>query len=50
MPIQLLEENDGKILGIHISGKLVKENYAGFAPKRLAGILHACLILVPAFI
>jgi len=30
MPIQLNEENDGKLLAIHISGKLVKDDYADF--------------------
>ena len=33
MPIQFDEENDGKILDIHVSGKLVKADYADFVPK-----------------
>ena len=32
MPIQLKEENGGKILVIHISGKLVKADYGHFVP------------------
>jgi hypothetical protein len=32
MPIQLTEENGGKILVVHASGKLVKEDYAGLGP------------------
>jgi hypothetical protein len=32
MPIQLNEENNGKLLAIHISGKLVKDDYADFVP------------------
>jgi hypothetical protein len=30
VPIQLNEENNGKLLVIHVSGKLVKEGYAAF--------------------
>ena len=33
MPIQLHEENGGKLLAIHISGKLVKADYAPFVPE-----------------
>jgi len=33
MPIQLQEENDGKILVVHLSGKLTKEDYAQFVPE-----------------
>ncbi|MFY9329094.1 MAG: STAS/SEC14 domain-containing protein [Georgfuchsia sp.] len=33
MTIQLNEENDGKILVVHVSGKLVKEDYAHFVPE-----------------
>ena len=33
MPIQLREGNDGKILVIHISGKLIKSDYTAFVPK-----------------
>jgi len=32
MPIQLNEESDGKLLAIHVSGKLVKDDYADFVP------------------
>ncbi|MGO9446301.1 MAG: STAS/SEC14 domain-containing protein [Thiobacillaceae bacterium] len=32
MPIQLNEENNGKLLAIHVSGKLVKDDYADFVP------------------
>ena len=32
MPIQLNEENGGKILVIHVSGKLAKADYAHFVP------------------
>jgi hypothetical protein len=40
MPIQLYEEDGGKILIVQVSGKLVKEDYAGFVPvfERLAGL------------
>ena len=33
MPIQLREENGGKVLVIHISGKLVKADYEHFVPE-----------------
>lgn len=33
MPIQLTEENDGNILVVHVSGKLVKADYAHFVPE-----------------
>jgi hypothetical protein len=33
MPIQLNEENGGKILIVHISGKLVKADYVHFVPE-----------------
>ena len=32
MPIQLKEENGGKTLAVHVSGKLVKADYADFVP------------------
>jgi hypothetical protein len=32
MPIQLNEENNGKLLVIHVSGKLVKNDYTDFVP------------------
>lgn len=32
MPIQLNEENSGKLLAVHVSGKLVKDDYADFVP------------------
>ncbi|MGA7951291.1 MAG: STAS/SEC14 domain-containing protein [Thiobacillaceae bacterium] len=32
MPIQLTEEDNGKLLTIHVSGKLVKDDYADFVP------------------
>lgn len=32
MAIQLNEENNGKLLTIHASGKLVKDDYADFVP------------------
>ena len=40
MSIQLNEENGGKILVVHVSGKLVKEDYETFVPEfdRLARI------------
>ncbi len=39
MPIQLSEIAGGKILVVHVSGKLVKEDYAAFGPTftRLVG-------------
>ena len=33
MPMQITEEADGKILVIHISGKLVKADYAPLEPE-----------------
>ena len=33
MPIQLNEENGGKILVVHVSGKLAKADYKYFAPE-----------------
>ncbi|MEO8341103.1 MAG: STAS/SEC14 domain-containing protein [Nitrospirota bacterium] len=33
MPIQLNEENGGKILVVHVSGKLVKADYERFVPE-----------------
>jgi len=33
MPIQLNEENGGKILVVHVSGKLVKTDYEHFVPE-----------------
>lgn len=32
MPIQLKEENDGRILAVKVSGKLVKADYADIVP------------------
>jgi hypothetical protein len=33
MPIQFNEENGGKLLAVHVSGKLVKADYAQFVPE-----------------
>ena len=33
MPIQLSEENGGKILVVRVSGKLAKPDYAHFVPE-----------------
>lgn len=33
MPIRLDEENAGKILIVHVSGKLAKTDYEGFVPE-----------------
>ena len=33
MPIQLNEENGGKALAIHVSGKLEKADYQQFVPE-----------------
>lgn len=33
MPIQLIEENGGKVLVAHVSGKLVKADYEHFVPE-----------------
>jgi len=33
MPIQLNEENGGKILAVHVSGKLTKADYDNFVPE-----------------
>ena len=40
MPIQLNEENGGKLLVVHVSGKLVKADYEHFVPEfgRLVGL------------
>lgn len=32
MAIQLNEENNGKLLAIHVTGKLIKDDYAEFVP------------------
>ena len=33
MPIQLNEENGGKVLVVHVSGKLAKADYEHFVPE-----------------
>jgi len=33
MPIQLNEEGGGKVLAVHVSGKLAKADYAEFVPE-----------------
>ena len=33
MPIQLNEENGGKLLDVHVSGKLAKADYEHFVPE-----------------
>lgn len=33
MPIQLSEENDGKTIIVHVSGKLIKADYDHFVPE-----------------
>ena len=33
MPIQLNEDNGGKILAVHVSGKLAKADYEHFVPE-----------------
>ena len=33
MPIQLNEENGGKLLAVHVSGKLAKADYEHFVPE-----------------
>ena len=33
MPIQLNEENGGKVIAVHVSGKLVKADYELFVPE-----------------
>lgn len=33
MPIQLIEANDGRILKVRVSGKLLKEDYEHFVPE-----------------
>lgn len=40
MPINLSEENGGKLLAVHVSGKLVKADYEHFVPEfeRLVGL------------
>ncbi len=47
MPIQLKEENDGKIIVVHVSGKLVKEDYEDFVSEfdRLIGLHEKLSIL-----
>jgi hypothetical protein len=47
MPIQLKEENGGKILIVHVSGKLTKADYADLTPtfERLV-LLHGKLRLL----
>ena len=39
MPIQLNEENDGRLIVVHVSGKLAKADYEHFVPEfeRLVG-------------
>jgi hypothetical protein len=32
MPIRLNEENNGKLLAVHVSGELVKDDYTDFVP------------------
>jgi len=40
MPIQLKEENGGKTIDVHVSGKVVKADYEHFVPEfdRLVGV------------
>ena len=40
MPIQLSEEDDGKLLNVHVSGKLTSADYDHFVPEfeRLVGL------------
>ena len=40
MPINLIEENGGMLLAVHVSGKLVKADYEHFVPEfeRLVGL------------
>jgi hypothetical protein len=47
MPIQLNEENGGKTLVVHVSGKLAKADYEHFVPEfeRLVG-LHGKLAVL----
>jgi hypothetical protein len=33
MPIQLKEENEGRLLAVHVSGKLEKADYEHFVPE-----------------
>jgi hypothetical protein len=33
MPIQLHEKNEGKTLAVHVSGKLIKDDYDHFVPE-----------------
>lgn len=33
MPIQLTEQDGGKVLAVHVSGKLAKEDYEHFVPE-----------------
>ncbi|MGK0186294.1 MAG: hypothetical protein ACI9R3_002077 [Verrucomicrobiales bacterium] len=40
MPIQIKENQDGKSIAVHVSGKLAKEDYEHFVPEfeRLVGL------------
>ena len=40
MPIQLKETNEGKTVAVHVSGKLIKDDYEHFVPEfdRLVGL------------
>ncbi|NCF89332.1 MAG: STAS/SEC14 domain-containing protein [Verrucomicrobiaceae bacterium] len=40
MPIQLKENNEGRTVAVHVSGKLVKDDYEHFIPEfeRLVGL------------
>jgi hypothetical protein len=44
MPIRLNEENGGKVLAVHVSGKLVKADYEQVVPEfeRLVGSTESC--------
>ena len=44
MPIQLNEENGGKMLVVHVSGKLAKADYEHFVPDSsgLSGSTESC--------
>ena len=44
MPIQLNEENGGKLLAVHVSGKLAKADYEHFVPEfeRLSSSTESC--------
>jgi hypothetical protein len=47
MPINLIEENGGKMLAVHVSGKLIAADYENFVPEfeRLVG-LHGKLCVL----